>query len=150
MMHDQMKLIETITMNVKTIHAETDKIKFENLLQKKINGVEYFSKILIQQEHEFLKVLQAQSKLFKKLKICAKSNEQNEKTKGGAAGKYELQSLLDESDSSDEESKKNQDDDELDEDDSDEDDETAGRTDMTELIDLGDDDASDLLDLDQV
>ena len=57
MMHDQMRLIEAIQTNLKAIHAENDKMKFENLLQKKINGVEYFSKILIQQEQDFTKIL---------------------------------------------------------------------------------------------
>lgn len=102
MMHDQMKLIEVIQTSIKHVQSETDKIKFENMLQKKINAVEYFSKILIQHDQDFLKIQHAQVKLFKKLKIQSEEEEQKEKS---SKGKYELQSLLDESDS-DEESKK--------------------------------------------
>ena len=58
-------LINLSLMGLRHVHfvirnlVAVNKIKFENMLQKKINGIEYFSKILIQQEQEFLKVLQA-------------------------------------------------------------------------------------------
>ena len=87
--------------------------------------------------------------MFKKLKIKAQPAE-NESVKSRGAGKYELQSLLDESDSSDEDKKNKNDDDEIEEDDSDEDEETAGKQeDMADLIDFGDDDAN-FLEMDQM
>lgn len=40
MFHEQMKLADQITVNIKQIAQENDKIKFENLLQKKVMNVE--------------------------------------------------------------------------------------------------------------
>jgi len=35
-------------VNITSIPAETDKIKFEHMLQKKVDGVQFFSKKLIE------------------------------------------------------------------------------------------------------
>ena len=69
MFHEQMKLADQVTVNIKQIGAENEKIKFEHLLEKKMNNVEYLGKMLIQQEKEFLAIFKQQSKYFKKLGI---------------------------------------------------------------------------------
>ena len=72
-------------------------MKYGNQLDKKAKGVAQLSKILLDREKEFFVISKHQTIIQKKMGLTA----QKEK------GKYELQSLLDES-SSDEE--KNQDD----------------------------------------
>lgn len=78
-------------------------MKFENMLEKKVNNVEYLGKMLIKQEKEFLSVLKSQNKLFKKMNIN-KADLMNK----NKDGKYELESLLYES-SSDEDKDKEED-----------------------------------------
>jgi len=48
MFHEQMKLHDVITKSIKNIPEENEKIKFENILQKKINNVDCLGKILLQ------------------------------------------------------------------------------------------------------
>lgn len=113
MFHEQMKLVDQITTNIKQIGQEVEKIKFENILSKKINNVECLGKILIKQEREFISILKQQQKSFKKLGIIKadpKGKDKNEQ--------YELESLLNESDSDEQdnnEESEESDDDNLDE-----------------------------------
>lgn len=95
-----MKLADQIQVNIKQIPHENNRIKFDHELAKKMNNVESLGKMLIQQEKEFLSILKAQQKLFKKLAISKAEIES--KTKGDK--KYELENLLNES-SSDEDGK---------------------------------------------
>ena len=94
MFHEQMKRVDQITLNIKQFPTENERMKFENTLSKKVQNVEYLGKILIKQEKEFLSVLKTQSKLFKKMNITKNDMQAKE-------GKYELQSLLNESSSDD-------------------------------------------------
>ena len=102
-------------------------MKFEHILNKKVNTIETLGKILIQQERDFLEQYKQQSKIFKKIGI-SKEGESNK-------ANYELQSLLNESSSDDE---KNQDDEDSN------DDEETGDTefDSALLIDLDGDTAN--------
>jgi len=52
-----------------SIATDTDKLKFENLLQKKVDIVESFSKNLVNQEKQFVGIHKLQAKVFKKLRI---------------------------------------------------------------------------------
>ena len=105
-----------------SITTDTQKIKFEHILEKKIKNIEYLGKILIQQERDFMDQYKQQSKIFKKIGIIkGEDNKAN----------YELQSLLNES-SSDDDGKNNDDEDSND-------DEDTGDTDFDAsalLIDL--------------
>ena len=47
MFHEQMKLVDQITINIKQIGQENEKIKFEHVLAKKVGNVECLGKILI-------------------------------------------------------------------------------------------------------
>lgn len=95
-----MKLVDQIQVNIKQIGQENDRIKFDNMLSKKINSVEYLGKILIKQEKEFITIQKQQSKSFKKLGIVKDQATPKDKNE-----QYELESLLNES-SSDEENQK--------------------------------------------
>lgn len=98
MIHDQLKLVDQINVSLKGLQNETDKMKYENQLDKKAKGVEQLSKILLDREKEFIVISKHQNIIQKKMGITGQKDK----------GKYELQSLLDES-SSDED--KNRDDD---------------------------------------
>jgi len=69
MIHEQVALIKQIETNLKNITTDADKLKFENLLQKKVDIVESFGKKLVEQEKQFVSIHKLQTKVFKKLRI---------------------------------------------------------------------------------
>lgn len=50
MIYEQVSLIKQIEINLKNINNDTEKLKFENHLQKKVEIVESFGNNLVQQE----------------------------------------------------------------------------------------------------
>jgi len=47
MLHEQMKLVDQITLNIKLIPIDNEKIKFENMLAKKVKNIELLGQMLI-------------------------------------------------------------------------------------------------------
>lgn len=116
MIHEQVNLIKQIEINLKNIPTDSIKLKFENMVQKKLGVIETLGKNLIEQEKQFMSIKKLQTKVFKKLRIGPPKSEQDKKQKASNGEEYELQNLLEES-SSDEEGDNNKD--EEDDDDSD-------------------------------
>lgn len=53
MIHDQIKMVDQINVSIKSL-PDTDKLKFENQLDKRAKGVEQLGKILLDREKEFV------------------------------------------------------------------------------------------------
>lgn len=75
-----------------SITTDADKLKFENLLQKKVDIVESFGSKLIEQEKQFLSIHKLQTKVFKKLRIgpVKKDTDLKKSTTEGGEDQYEL------------------------------------------------------------
>lgn len=75
-----------------SITTDADKLKFQNLLQKKVEIVENFGIKLVEQEKQFLSIHKLQTKVFKKLRIGTAKKEAGLKKSGteGAEDQYEL------------------------------------------------------------
>lgn len=50
MIHEQVNLIKQIEINLKNITTDSIKLKFENMVQKKIETIENLGKNLVEQE----------------------------------------------------------------------------------------------------
>lgn len=79
-----------------SIQSDVEKIRFEHVLEKKVESVEYLGKMQLQKERDLLVQYKQQTKIFKKIGISSEG-EGDKKDKN-----YELQSLLNESSSDDE------------------------------------------------